>query len=122
MSNQFDFTDEKAVTNYGFTTTFVAENYAEARKEYGKSKIAMDVALANAYKNGDIKETLAYDKALIKMTLKDAKISKMYKDMIDSEANYKGLERVLEARKSFTMLLMALMKNRKLTLEGNENE
>lgn len=110
-----DYAQEKELTDYSKETAEVAGEYYDNRVNYAKSKIILDAKLADAFKAGTVKESMAIEKAYVQLTINDAEAKTAYERMVESEQTYKGLEQVLEARKAYINLHQSLLKNPKAT-------
>lgn len=107
-----DYHDEGQLLQYAQETVELSDQYKNSRTTYATAKIALDLALAKAFDAGEIKETLSYDKALLKLVETDEGLKAEYEVMIGEEANYKGLEKVIDARKHYISLQQSMIKNR----------
>lgn len=107
-----DYSDEAVLQKFAMESVGVAEKYAEARQNFAQAKINLDKALAEAYRDQKIKDSMAYDKALIALTINDEGLKADYEILVTAEQEYKGLEAVLSARQSYISLWQSLVKNR----------
>lgn len=118
MEQNHDYDEEQKLKAFARETVAFADEYAEARMAYAVAKLKMDSRLVDAYASNrkdpkmGIKETLSIDKAYIKVTIDNEEAKEEYKQMINEQENYKGLEKVLEARKNFVSLNQSLLKNK----------
>ena len=74
-----------------------AERYLESRKRAAIAKYELDVLIGAKYLTQDLNMKCAYEKALIIVSMKTEENRQLYKDFIKYTAEYKGLEKVLEA-------------------------
>ena len=63
----FDFNDSKALWEFSKETVVLAEKYQETRINYSTALKTLKLALAQAYSDGKIKETISEDKAYLKL-------------------------------------------------------
>lgn len=107
-----DFHDSEQLMKYAQETVELSEQYKTSRSTYATAKMTLDVALAKAFAAEEIKESLSYEKALLKLIEKDDGLKADYEIMQSEEANYKGTEKVIEARKAYVSLYQSLVKNK----------
>jgi len=88
----------------------MAQKYALYRTRYGKAKSELDVILASKI-SGLIaqKKNIGYEMGLI-MISDTGPLKGLYKEMVEAQNNYKGLERILTAVESKIMSIMGIMK------------
>ena len=98
-------------------TVQFAEEYASARMDFAKAKLKLNGFLADAYKlyrvtkgKEGVKEGLAIDKAYLQLIIDNTEAKQAYESMISEEQSYKGLEKVLDARKGYQFLRNDLKK------------
>lgn len=115
MSDQYDYEEEQKLKVFAQETVDIADEYANARSLFAEAKLKMDSRLADAYKNGTIKETLAAEKAYIQLTKDYPEAKEDYERVIREEQAYKGLEQVLKAREAYVSLHQSLIKNKQQT-------
>jgi hypothetical protein len=107
-----DWTDSNAVFKFSVGTVEVAKDYQKARKTFAISLKKLKIGLANAYKDHSIERKLAEDKAYSVLADRDEEYKEALMNLIDAEHQYKGLEKVLDARQSTVSLAQSLIKNR----------
>lgn len=110
-----DWTDSKALNELANKTIELAGEYRRSRQLYSKARLSLDLILASKYRHKTLERKISYEKALI-MLLADEKenvdeVRGYYETMIKSEADYKGLEKVLEAHQNKISLSQSLIKN-----------
>lgn len=88
----------------------LAEIYAKIRLEAAEASFALDILVGEAYLNEELSEKLAYDKAVILMACKNKENKKLYEDFILKTAQYRGLEKVIEANMAQITLEQSKMK------------
>lgn len=113
--NNHDHDEESNLKEFSRETVEIAQEYAEARYSFAEAKLKMDGRLADAFKAGTIKETMAIEKAYIQLTVDNPEAKGEYEQMLKEEQGYKGLEQVLEARKGYVSLHQSLIKNKQQT-------
>lgn len=107
-----DWTDSNKVFAFGVETVSIAGRYQAARKTFATHLKTLKLALAGAYKVRDIERKLSEDKAYLVLAEWNDEYREALKKLIESENEYKGLEKVLEARQSVMSLVQSLIKNR----------
>ncbi len=112
MNNQYDYDEERKLKDFAKETVEIADEYANARSLFAEAKLKMDGRLADAFKAGTIKETMAIEKAYIQLTVDNPEAKSEYEQMLKEEQSYKGLEQILEARKNYVSLHQSLIKNK----------
>lgn len=112
-----DWNDSTTLSNRANEIIQLANEYRKTRKLYADAKFFLDIRLAIKYKNKTLNRKLSYEKALI-MLCEDSigqededVVLTAYKDFIEKEADYKGLERVIEANQNRLSLCQSLIKN-----------
>lgn len=106
-----DYNDQTVLRQFAQETINLAEKYKNARIAYGDAYIQLDIALVKAYKNKLVKDTLAKDKAILQLIAQDESYMDIYESMIKNEQLYKGLEKVIDARKQSTSQEQSFIKN-----------
>lgn len=115
MNNQYDYDEEQKLKDFAKETVQIADEYANSRAGYAEAKLKIDDRLTNAYKTGLIKETLAVEKAYIRLMEDNPEAKAEYESMIREEQAYKGLEEVLKARAAYVSLHQSLIKVKQQT-------
>lgn len=90
-----------------------SQDYLEARKKAARAKYTLDVIIAKAYKDKTVDPKMAYEKAQVVIGNMSPENQATYKEMSDSVAHFKGLERVIDANQSQIMLAQSIMRNYK---------
>lgn len=93
-----DYHEATELRKLAHEQTVKAKDYETCRIAHGKAKQAIDLLLAANYKKirAD-KKNAGYETSLI-MLMEDSQAARgFYKDMIENEAKYKSLEKILEA-------------------------
>jgi len=111
-----DWNDSQKIFAFGLETVRIAGEYQSARAEYARNLKELKLALAGAYKNREIERKISEDKAYLILAEWNDQLRENLKNLIDSENEYKGLEKVLETRQAVISLAQSLIKNRM----GNE--
>jgi hypothetical protein len=112
MNKELDFNDEKTLEEFAKETVRLAEEYQNYRATYGESLKNLKIALAKAYKDGIIKETISEDKAFIVLSNQSEELKQDLENVVVNEQDYKGLEKVVEARQAVITLYQSILKNR----------
>jgi len=111
MNYQIDMNDSKALWDFSLETVELAEKYAQARLDYAEAIKQLKLGLAKAYADGTIKESLSEDKAyLLLSNLSEEFRIDLEKSLLE-EQNYKGLEKVLDARQAIISFNQSIIKN-----------
>jgi hypothetical protein len=106
-----DFNDSKTLEAFAKETAQLAEEYQNARIRYGEALKTMKLALAQSYKDGTIKESISEDKAFITLSNNHEGLKKALEDVIEGEQEYKGLDKVIDARQAVITLYQSIIKN-----------
>ncbi|MFA5048565.1 MAG: hypothetical protein WC516_06095 [Patescibacteria group bacterium] len=107
-----DYYDEEVLRDYADKTVQIAESYKDARIAYGNALIKMKIELVKAFKSKEIKDTIAEDKAYLLLVGNKPELQDVFEQMILKEQEYKGLEKVLNARTQNTSQEQSFIKNR----------
>jgi len=108
---EIDHTDEKSMWKFQLKTLEVADDYAEARLEYAKALKILKVGLAQEYQRENVEKKHSEDKAYLIMAEQNEDYKLALQNLIFYEGTFKGLEQVLEARKSAISFNQSLIKN-----------
>lgn len=108
---EIDHNDEKQMWKFQMATLEVADDYAEARMEYAKALKTLKIGLAQEYRKENIEKKHSEDKAYLMMAEINEDFKLALQNLIFFEGSYKGLEQVLEARKSAISFNQSLIKN-----------
>lgn len=111
-----DWNDSKLLSDQANETIRIANEYRSVRKQWADAKLLLDCELALKYASNEVPTKLAYEKALVLIyqeafTSGKQEIVKAYKDYVRMEADYKGLEKVLDANQNRISLCQSLIKN-----------
>jgi uncharacterized lipoprotein YehR (DUF1307 family) len=107
-----DWTDSNAVFAFGVGTVEVAREYQKARKTFAISLKTLKMKLAKAYANREVEVRTAEDKAYLVLANNSEEAREALQNMIESEQDYKGLEKVLDTRQAVASLAQSLIKNK----------
>jgi len=107
---EIDHEDAKQMWDFQMETLSVADDYAEARKEYAKALKLLKIALAKAYGNNQIERKISEEKAYLILADNDEDLKIALQKLIFNEGTYKGLEQVLLARQGALSFNQSLMK------------
>ena len=110
--DRIDWTDSNALFRFAVGTIKIAEQYQLARKTFAISRKTLKIGLVHEYKKRNIEHRTAEDKAYLIMANDNPEMRAALSDLIDSEQQYKGLEKVLETRQAAVSLAQSLIKNR----------
>ena len=111
MIETLDWQDSNKVFAFGMETINVARDYQQARKTYATAIKRLKIGLAHAYKENKIERKTAEPKAFVILANESDLFKEALLDMIESEHEYKGLEKVLETRQAITSLAQSLIRN-----------
>ena len=109
---EIDWQDSNKIFAYGVGTVAVAQDYQTARKTFANSIKRLKIGLATAYKTKSIERKITEAKAYLLLADKSEPMKQALLDMIESEHEYKGLEKVLETRQAVVSLAQSLIKNK----------
>lgn len=87
-----------------------AKAYAEARSKAAKAKYELDVLAGAKYLSDKLNVKAAYEKALILIACENEENKILYKDYLRYTAEYKGLEKVIEANAGQIMWAQSKMR------------
>jgi uncharacterized lipoprotein YehR (DUF1307 family) len=107
-----DWHDSNAVFAFAVGTVDVARAYQNARKTFAISLKTLKMKLAKAYKNREVEVRTAEDKAYLVLANNSEESRGALEAMIESEQEYKGLEKVIDTRQAVVSLAQSLIKNR----------
>jgi len=112
-----DFNDSKQLWQFSLETLRLAEQYQKTRNEFATSLKQLRLGLAKAYSEGTIKETLSEEKAYLQLTNLNPEYNEALSILIESEQQYKGLEKVIDARQAIVSLSQSIIKNQMVQTE-----
>ena len=107
-----DWNDSNKVFAFGVGTVDVARDYQAARKTFANSLKTLKMGLANAYRTHKIDPKIAEEKAYLILANENPEMREALSNKIESEHEYKGLEKVLDTRQAVTSLAQSLIKNK----------
>ena len=107
-----DWHDSNKVFAFGVGSIPVANELYQARKTFASSLKTLKMGLARAYGNREISTSIAEEKAYLILSNTDEEMREALMNKIDSEHEYKGLEKVLDTRHGIISLAQSLIKNR----------
>jgi len=113
MSDKYDidWQDTQALWKFSMESVRIAENYKDARARFGQALKFLKLKLAREYGAGRIERRIAEDKAYLILADTDEDCREALKVMITEENQYKGLEKVIEARQAAVSFNQSLIKN-----------
>jgi len=91
----------------------MARTYCEARKLSSEAQRDLDILLASKYLTSfrAIKRNLGYDMALLMCVEQEGEVGrKLYDTYLTKQAEYKGLEKILDAIQSKVSFMQSLMR------------
>lgn len=112
-----DWNDSKKLNVQANEAIKTANQYRIARQNCAEAKIALDMLLVKAYQDRKIEKKPAYEKAMLLViglyvgTDSEEEVARYYKNYVREEANYKSLEKLLDAQQSKISLCQSLIKN-----------
>ena len=74
-----------------------AQEYANARELCAKAKYKIDVLIGAKYLENELNNRVAYDKAFIIVACESEENKAIYREFIEHQSRYKGLEKIIEA-------------------------
>lgn len=107
-----DYNDEQVLRQFSFDTIQLANQYQEARIAFGEAKFQLKRQLIDGYRDKTIPLTIAEDKAFLRLVSLQPELEDVFEDYIKKEQIYKGIEKVLDARKQHTSQEQSFIKNR----------
>jgi hypothetical protein len=110
---ELDFTDAKTLEAFAKETVQIAEEYQNSRVAYGDALRTLKLALAKSYKEGTIKETISEDKSFVMLSNISEEYRIALETVVTSEQEYKGLEKLIDARQAVITLFQSIIKNQK---------
>jgi hypothetical protein len=108
---EIDHQDAKQMWKFQMDTLQIADDYANARREYALALKTLKIGLAEHYKLKIIEQKHAEEKAYLLLAEDDGQYRIALQKLIFYEGEYKGLEQVLEARKGALSFNQSLIKN-----------
>ena len=89
--------------------TEIASEYAEARRKAGHVKRQLDTLLVAVLSDLRAKKSnLGYDMAILMLCEKNELAMSIYGELIEQTANYKGLDKIIEAIKNQISLYQSI--------------
>lgn len=107
-----DFNDTQALWKFGCENIKIAEDYQEARQSFATAVKTLKIALAKAYSEGKIKESISEEKAYLLLAVDNVEIKEALKNKIEFEQIYKGLLKIWEARQALISFSQSIIKNK----------
>jgi len=108
---EIDHQDATAMWKFQMSTLEVADDYAEARKQYAINLKILKMALAKAYGDKSIERKISEDKAYLILAENLEENQNALRNLIFYEGEYKGLEQVLQARQGALSFNQSLIRN-----------
>lgn len=108
---KIDWNDSEALWKFTMDSCRVAEEYREIRAAYGVALKNLKLRLAREYGAGRIERKIAEDKAYLILADSSEECREQLEAIINLESQYKGLEKVMEARQAATSFNQSLIKN-----------
>ena len=108
-----DWTNSQEVFEYAMKTVDISEQCHQARLACHKAKFSLDVVIAS--KINELRQkraNIGYEMAMLTIISEVPELKKDYEMYTNEESNYKGLDKVIEARQNVVSLAQSLMKNR----------
>lgn len=111
--SNLDFNDHIKVWQISTEMLKKSEEYSKSRMDYADAKYAFDLSVAKELPSLRLKKpNIGIETAqLMILEKEDEEIKDIYKQLIDSENTYKGLEKIIDALKTQITLSMSLIKN-----------
>ena len=108
---EIDYNDSKALWTFGCETVELAEQAKKARVEYATSLKNLRIALAKAYSDSSIKDSMSEDKAFVKLSNESDELEQALISYTTKEQEYKGLEKVVDTRNGLLKFNSSLIAN-----------
>ena len=108
---KIDWHDTQKLWAFSMESCRISELYQRERKRYAGALKALKLTLAKHYGAGTIEKKIAEDKAYLILADRDIECREHLKNMIEAEGEYKGLEKVMDARSAALSFNQSLIKN-----------
>ena len=105
-----DYDDTTKLWSFTMENCKLAETYKVARIQYGEAIKYLKLRLAKAYLNEEVSSKISEEKAYLALAELDPQAKAMITQSIDSEQEYKALEKLLEARQSAVNFNQSLLR------------
>src|SRR4030042_2619154 len=105
-----DYEDTKRLWNFAMETCRIAEELYHARERYAVALKALKLELAKKYRDKLIDKKHSEDKAYLILAEESEEAKEHLRQLIHEENQYKGLEKVLEARQSVLNFNQSLLR------------
>lgn len=92
-----DINEQIALNDIIIQNSANAKTYADTREKAAIAKYKLDLLAGAKYLSDKLNVRAAYEKALILIACENEDNKSLYKDFIKYTAQYKGLEKILEA-------------------------
>jgi len=106
-----DWDNSKKMWDFQMETLGIADEYAEFRNCYATALRLLKVGLAVAYKDGKVDKKHSEDKAFLILAEQSSVYKTALTNLIEYENQYKGYEKILDARKGALSFNQSLIKN-----------
>ncbi len=111
MNEGIDYNDSKALWKFGCETVSLAELSHKAREEYATVTKTLRLALAKAYGDDTIKDSMSEAKAFIKLSNNSDELKQALTAFTTKEQEYKGLEKLVDTRNALLKFNASLIAN-----------
>jgi len=115
MNEGIDYNDSKALWKFGCETVSLAELSHKAREEYATVTKTLRLALAKAYGDDTIKDSMSEAKAFIKLSNKSEGLKQALINYTVKEQEYKGLEKLVDTRNGLLKFNASILVNQPKT-------
>ena len=97
---ELDHSDCRALESLADKNIEAAKIYYQLRKECGSHKSFLYSKLKDAYKSGTIEKKHKEEKAFVMLAEQDDMCEAEFKNLVEKEDAYKGLEKVIDSRQA----------------------
>lgn len=108
---EIEWHDSEALWKFAMENCEVAETCHESRRKYAVALKELKLALAKAYKANPDMRKMSEEKAYLVLADRSEECREYLKDLIECESEYKGIEKILEARQAAVSFNQSLIKN-----------
>jgi Tfp pilus assembly protein PilF len=109
---KIDFNDSQKMWQFSMESCKYAHLYAEARNKFAGALKALKIALATEYAKKTIEKKHSEDKAYLILANDYPECRTYLTTLIEAENEYKGFEKILEARSAALSFNQSLIKNK----------
>jgi len=108
---KIDYQDSKKLWEFTMENCRIAEDYRSARITYANALKNLKLRLAREYGRGEVDRKMSEDKAYLVLADINEDCRTWLQEIIQMEGEFKGLEKVMEARAAAVSFNQSLIKN-----------